>query len=111
MDSKRLLLATVISIAIILGYQMFVARFLSPPEPVPGSAPTPAPSASMEPAAAPTAVVPRPGADGAGIKAGAPAAAQGRTGERVAVRTEQYELAFSTAGAALVEARLPDYLA
>lgn len=107
MESKRLLLATVLSIAIILGYQAFAARFLQPPEPRPGSAPTPAPSAATQPAAAPTTAATQPGAPLPVTPAPAPA----RPGERVTVRTEQYELTFSTAGAALVEARLPDYLA
>lgn len=109
MESKRLLLATLLSIAIILGYQVFAARYLPHPEPVPGGgvAPSPAPTAPAGRAAETPAPARAPVAAPA---APAPVAAR-PAAERVTVRTERLELAFSTADAALVQVRLPGYRA
>ncbi|HEX7125965.1 MAG TPA: membrane protein insertase YidC [Thermodesulfobacteriota bacterium] len=110
MESKRLLLATILSIAIILGYQALASRFFPPPEPAPGGRAAPSPAASVAPspdeAATPGAAPSRAAAPLAG--APTPAVPQG---ERVTVRTEQYEMVFSTATAGPVEVRLPDYRA
>ncbi len=109
MESKRLLLATVLSIVIIVGYQMFAARFLTPPETAPGGAPAPSPAATAGPVAGGGAPAGSPGV--ARAPAAAAAAVPAPAGDRVRVRTEQLDLTFSTAGAALLEVRLPDYRA
>ncbi|HEY8370079.1 MAG TPA: membrane protein insertase YidC [Thermodesulfobacteriota bacterium] len=110
MESKRLLLATILSIAIILGYQAIAARFFPPPEPAPGGRAAPSPAASVAPSAGDAATATTGPAPGAAPVAAAPAPAVPQ-GERVTVRTEQYEMVFSTATAGPVEVRLPDYRA
>ena len=89
-DNKRILAATVVSMAILFGWQTFVA-----PKPAPKKAAAPAPAAQA-PAPIPGAAAPQ-----AGAPAGAPAAVPDAPEELVALESEQFKAVFTSHGGAL----------
>jgi YidC/Oxa1 family membrane protein insertase len=92
---KRALIATVISIAILLGYQLYVAQYDPAPKPE-------APKAAPEPPPAPPAAAAPPPAARPGL---APAAAE----KLVAVETDLLGVRLSTRGARATAWRLTKY--
>lgn len=125
MESKRLFLAMLLSVAIVLGYEWWYSRFAPPRPPAPAGQQQPAPAGTPA-AAGPSAPAPRSEATGgqpaspaarppAAPPAGAAGAASSREaaraprGEAVTVRTPRFEARFTTAGGALTDLRLLGY--
>lgn len=119
MDSKQLLLAMVLSIAIIVVYEWWMSRYAPPRPPAPtpavqpqprvpagGEAGTPLPGAP--PSGQPQAQAPVTGPTGRIPVQDVPGVPYGR-GEVVPVRTSTFEARFSTVGAALTELKLLGY--
>ncbi len=117
MEWKRLFVAMVVSMAIVLAYEWVYSRFVPPSPPARAGQQPPAG------AGAPGAGAPRPDAPASvssarqqaptpaeGVQAAAAApVAPVPTGELVTVKTARFEARFTTAGAALTELRLLGY--
>ena len=104
MDQKRLFTAIIVSIAILLGWQLVVARYLpKPPEPAPPSEQMPAGTAAPVPAA--------PAPAGLASRAGMPAAqvAALKNAPRVKIDAPAVRGSISLLGARLDDIVLNDY--
>jgi YidC/Oxa1 family membrane protein insertase len=104
---RNAILATVLVIVILVGYQWYLSRFESPPqEPAPATATTPAPAATPPPAAAPALTpakaLPKP-------KGYIPTAQATPRAREVVVESPLMQVTLSTAGARVTSWQLKKY--